>query len=313
MDTKSTPSPTPPPAKHGLQFKHMPSRAPGKRHARRFRNAAGAKRLVLVKGGQGTSEREEPVSPTNDHPILPAEVRHILKPHQIDGVIFLWRHLVSRSSPGCLLADFMGLGKTLQVLTVLCMFLSLMKRGSRSYPRILLITPATVIANWKKETLKWFPSRSEIQPYTYTSSNREATTAKWARFGGILLLGYETFRSVVEGYRSLKELLKPEILVLDEGHRLRSLNARLTVALSRIRSKKKIVITGYPLQTKLVEYWCMMNFIEPGVLGDLKVNSRKHLGIIPSTLNTVCMCTERTSKNILYDRYATVAVVILRT
>mmetsp|Transcript_2972 Transcript_2972/g.4541 ORF Transcript_2972/g.4541 Transcript_2972/m.4541 type:complete len:302 (+) Transcript_2972:44-949(+) len=270
MDTKSTPSPTPPPAKHGLQFKHMPSRAPGKRHARRFRNAAGAKRLVLVKGGQGTSEREEPVSPTNDHPILPAEVRHILKPHQIDGVIFLWRHLVSRSSPGCLLADFMGLGKTLQVLTVLCMFLSLMKRGSRSYPRILLITPATVIANWKKETLKWFPSRSEIQPYTYTSSNREATTAKWARFGGILLLGYETFRSVVEGYRSLKELLKPEILVLDEGHRLRSLNARLTVALSRIRSKKKIVITGYPLQTKLVEYWCMMNFIEPGVLGDLK-------------------------------------------
>lgn len=117
---------------------------------------------------------------------------------------------------------------------------------------------------------------------------------EWAATGGVLLMGYELFRllsmkklkrrkvmrNVKREERKLEEeknLLDqiyaalvspgPDLVVCDEGHRIKNSHASISVALKQIRSKRRIVLTGYPLQNNLVEYWCMVDFVRPNYLG----------------------------------------------
>ena len=111
----------------------------------------------------------------------------------------------------------------------------------------------------------------------------------WRKFGGVLLLGYEMYRiltSVNKNKSKKDEDLDPNVLdrintevkaalidpgpdlvVCDEGHRIKNCNAATSQALKNIKTKRRIVLTGYPLQNKLMEYWCMVDFVRPNYLG----------------------------------------------
>ncbi len=111
----------------------------------------------------------------------------------------------------------------------------------------------------------------------------------WRKFGGVLLLGYEMYRILTSNNRKKstkdddinpkvfdeinKELQSslidpgPDLIVCDEGHRIKNCNAATSLALKNIRTKRRIVLTGYPLQNNLIEYWCMVDFVRPNYLG----------------------------------------------
>lgn len=90
-----------------------------------------------------------------------------------------------------------------------------------------------------------------------------------------MLINYDRFRSVLntpnandkeEYYRCLVNP-GPDIVVLDEAHRIKNLTSSLSYHVNRIRTRSRICMTGYPLQNHLAEYYCMINFIAPGLFG----------------------------------------------
>lgn len=130
-----------------------------------------------------------------------------------------------------------------------------------------------------------------------TLNARSKVILDWAKEGGVLLIGYELYRLLslkkmtkrrgrktardpeteereAEEHKKLLDemhaaLVKPgpDLIVCDEGHRIKNSHASISVALKQIRSKRRIVLTGYPLQNNLLEYWCMVDFVRPNYLG----------------------------------------------
>lgn len=130
-----------------------------------------------------------------------------------------------------------------------------------------------------------------------TLNARSKVVLEWAEKGGVLLMGYELYRLLsmkkvnkkrgrkvyrdpevekeeAEEHKKLLDemhsaLVKPgpDLIVCDEGHRIKNSHAGISVALKQIRSKRRIVLTGYPLQNNLLEYWCMVDFVRPNYLG----------------------------------------------
>ncbi|XP_043804233.1 uncharacterized protein LOC122721070 isoform X1 [Apis laboriosa] len=131
-----------------------------------------------------------------------------------------------------------------------------------------------------------------------TMAARAKIIQDWQIGGGVLLIGYELYRQLslkkpnkakrkrgqpfkdtvdVEEEEKNKGLLDemhtalvnpgPDLVICDEGHRIKNSHASISMALKQMRTKRRIVLTGYPLQNNLLEYWCMVDFVRPNYLG----------------------------------------------
>jgi hypothetical protein len=147
-----------------------------------------------------------------------------MQPHQREGVRFMWEH-VSRNR-GCILADSMGLGKTLQAIALIHTCLrSLVTRT------VLVLCPAICVRNWVAEIHKWTRD-SLAHPVTISHDTdslvaRHAKVCKWKKEGGLLILSYETWLSLVTACWESEDLKQGGVagLLLDDpgpGTRIRT-------------------------------------------------------------------------------------------
>jgi SNF2 family DNA or RNA helicase len=254
---------------------------------------------VSVDGAPPTGEEGTEEAPLFVH----KDIVPVLKPHQIKGARFMWAHVgVEPEGYGCVLADFMGLGKTLQVITTVQAFLSkktLDKDGNlkQRHKHVLILAPTICVRNWEAEVVKWLGKKEARRLGLHTlessrekkMSDRVHVVKQWYKRGGMLIMGYELYRLLVlqssgeekiaAGNQKYSHLIKqvyaclsdpgPDLIVLDEGHRVRNHKSKMVKALAHVKTKRRIILTGYPLQNHMEEYWTMVNFARPDYLGSL--------------------------------------------
>ncbi|CAG8791440.1 15406_t:CDS:1, partial [Acaulospora morrowiae] len=131
--------------------------------------------------------------------------------------------------------------------------------------------------NWEQEFRKWIahidvPKTCPVYKFRDdhdTKGRRISLLDKWWK-GGILLMGYEMFRILVNSDVQYSHYLVnpgPSLVVADEGHRLKNKETELYKYLQCLKTHSRIILTGSPLQNNLEEYWCTINFASPNYLG----------------------------------------------
>lgn len=109
------------------------------------------------------------------------------------------------------------------------------------------------------------------------TDNQKRTTEinDWQNNGGVLVVSYEMFRSLALSNDEVRKaskmsLLSGDLVVCDEGHRLKQAKGQLKNAICKLQTLRRIILTGTPMQNNLLEYFEMVNFVKPGSLGSLK-------------------------------------------
>ncbi|XP_034539868.1 transcriptional regulator ATRX-like [Notolabrus celidotus] len=236
-----------------------------------------------------------------------------LKPHQVDGVQFIWdsccesvKKANSTPGSGCILAHCMGLGKTLQVVTFIHTVLLSQKLKFRT---ALVVCPLNTILNWINEFKQWQENMGQekvkvAELATLKPAERIRALQKWQREGGVIIMGYEMYRNLslaqkisnVDGKKEIRRLLVdpgPDIVVCDEGHILKNESSKISKAMNAIKTRRRVVLTGTPLQNNLTEYHCMVNFIKKNLLGSLKEFRNRFINPIQNG-----QCADSTPKDV---------------
>ncbi|XP_015247566.1 PREDICTED: chromodomain-helicase-DNA-binding protein 1-like isoform X1 [Cyprinodon variegatus] len=178
-----------------------------------------------------------------------------LRSYQLDGVQWLSQSL--KHQQGCILGDEMGLGKTCQTISLLVyMFGALGKKGP-----FLVLSPLSVMENWRKELESFAPSltllsykgdkerRAEIQRETNTQAFH------------VLLTTYELCLKDA----SFLKRWSWQVLVVDEAHRLKNQNSLLHQTLTEFTVGFRLLLTGTPIQNNLKELYSLLSFIQPNI------------------------------------------------
>ncbi|XP_010263689.1 PREDICTED: ATP-dependent DNA helicase DDM1 [Nelumbo nucifera] len=182
-----------------------------------------------------------------------------LKPYQIKGVkwlISLWQNGLNG-----ILADQMGLGKTIQTIG----FLAHLKGKGLDGP-YLVIAPLSTLSNWVNEISRFAPSMSAVIYHGNKEERQEIRKKYMPKAIGpkfpIIVTSYEVALNDARRYLSHYSW---KYLVVDEGHRLKNTNCKLIKELKFLNVENKLLLTGTPLQNNLAELWSLLNFILPDI------------------------------------------------
>lgn len=155
--------------------------------------------------------------------------------------------------------------------------------------RVLVVCPLSTVLNWVNEFERWLPGDLELEVYELTNTKtmdlRAYTLRNWMESGGVLVMGYDMYRNLCNETNKTNKKIKtkvretfqsalvnpgPDLVVCDEGHMLKNEATALSKTMNRIRTQRRIVLTGTPLQNRLDEYHCMIQFVKPNLLGTKK-------------------------------------------
>ncbi|KAF2396060.1 hypothetical protein EJ06DRAFT_517261 [Trichodelitschia bisporula] len=198
-----------------------------------------------------------------------------LREHQREGVKFMYECVMGMAMSdglGAILADDMGLGKTLQTIALLW---TLLKQnpiaGSKPVIRkALIVCPVTLINNWRKEFKKWLGT-DRIGVFVADDKNRLTDFTRGKAYS-IMIVGYEKLRSM---YEDLQKYDAIDIIIADEGHRLKTARNKAALAIKSFATERRIILSGTPLQNDLSEFFAMVDVVNPGLLGKYTVFKRE--------------------------------------
>ena len=209
----------------------------------------------------------------------PLLARH-LREHQREGVKFMYECVMGIrdfDGQGAILADEMGLGKTLQTIALLW---TLLKQnpfceGPHDPPPVirkaLVVCPVTLINNWRKEFRKWLGT-DRLGVYVFDDSKKRITEFTHGKSYPIGIIGYEKLRTVAE---DLKKGHGIDIVVADEGHRLKTAKNKSAQAIRSLNTSRRVILSGTPIQNDLSEFFMMVDFVNPDLLGSFKTFTKE--------------------------------------
>ncbi|KHN82184.1 DNA repair and recombination protein RAD54B [Toxocara canis] len=195
---------------------------------------------------------------------LDCRLAHHLRPHQMEGVIFLYERLKDAGG-GVILADEMGLGKSVQAISLMWILLQRLKQQGATILKFILITPTSLVDNWRCEFNKWLPQSSSLQPFPITKASEVSKFAAYCSYYPVLLISYEM------AIRCAEQLGRSSfaLMICDEAHRLKNHNGHLRLFISRLRTERRLLLTGTPLQNDLNEFFSLLDIAKPGHFGSL--------------------------------------------
>ncbi len=185
---------------------------------------------------------------------LPDGIQAELRPYQKEGFDFLC-HLTGLRLGG-ILADDMGLGKTLQTLT----WLAWLRKTSERPKPALVICPASVLHNWRREANRFTPA---LKVLVLESGAARHNLRKQIPQHDIIVTNYALLR------RDLTDLKKFEFkaIILDEAQFIKNPSAQITQSVKQLRADHRLALTGTPLENRLLDLWSIADFVQPGYLG----------------------------------------------
>ncbi|KAF1927075.1 uncharacterized protein M421DRAFT_421943 [Didymella exigua CBS 183.55] len=190
-----------------------------------------------------------------------------LRDHQREGVKFLYECVMGMRSEGegAIMADEMGLGKTLQTIALIWTLLkqNAIHDSGPAITKALIVCPAGLVDNWKREFRKWL-GNERIGVYVADAKNKKIANFTMGKAYNVLIIGYEMLRTVQE---ELKRGAGVDIVIADEGHRLKTANNKSMQAIQGLNTERRIILSGTPLQNDLGEFYTAIDFVNPGLLG----------------------------------------------
>ncbi|XP_052351538.1 DNA repair and recombination protein RAD54B isoform X2 [Oncorhynchus keta] len=214
-----------------------------------------------------------------------------LRPHQRDGLLFLYECVMGMRATcryGAILADEMGLGKTLQSVALTWTLLKQGPYGGKPVAKlVLVVAPGSLVQNWGAEFKKWL-GRERINVYTVNQDHRVELFAA-SPLHSVLVISYEML------LRSLEVVQKLEfgLVICDEGHRLKNSSIKTSSALSGLSCTRRVILTGTPVQNDLQEFYSIIEFVNPGILGSSAAYRKVYEEPILRSRQPICTEEER--------------------
>jgi superfamily II DNA or RNA helicase len=193
---------------------------------------------------------------------VPAGLAADLRPYQLDG--YRWLSLLWDARLGGVLADDMGLGKTLQTLAMVARA----RESGRLEAPVLVVAPASVVANWQQEVHRFTPGLS-VTTVTKTQANRGVPLSEQAAGMDVVVTSYALFRIDYDVF----DALSWDGLVLDEAQFVKNHQGKTYQCARRLAAPFKLAITGTPLENSLMDLWSMLSITAPGLFPDPKAFS----------------------------------------
>lgn len=198
-----------------------------------------------------------------------------LRPHQRMGVRFLFDCIIGERMPGyhgAILADEMGLGKTIQTIATVFTCLKQGKRGLPTARKCLIVTPSSLVKNWCNEFDKWLGAGA-VRHFAISESTPKGDRiiSRFDGDGDVLVISYDQLRKYVARLSKIRAI---ELVVCDEGHRLKNAEVKTTKAVDLIPTRNRIILSGTPIQNDLSEFHAMVGFVNPGILGNRDLFAR---------------------------------------
>lgn len=177
-------------------------------------------------------------------------------------------NMIARQGIGCILADEMGLGKTLQVIALLSI------EKNRSTRPSVVISPGTLLENWRRELQTFAPS---LRVLKHSGRERAGLIELLSRFD-VVLVSYDLLIRDIELFLGVQW----NVVALDEAQAIKNPEAQRTLAVKRVPRSVSLAISGTPLENHLEDLWSIADFCLPQVLGSLETFRQSFVDTVES-------------------------------
>lgn len=169
----------------------------------------------------------------------------------------------------------------MQCITLLWTLLRQSPECKPAINKAVIVCPSSLVKNWYNEFGKWLGHR--INAYAVENASKDDTIRSLEQFmasqsqrtsSPVLIISYESFRN----YAKILTESEVGLLLCDEGHRLKNCENQTYGALMGLKTKRRVLLSGTPIQNDLTEYYSLIHFVNPGMLGTRNVSFLHSIG-----------------------------------